>query len=64
MSNPTYFSIEKSLNALNSRLERNYARLERLKELRPTGRRLAQIDRLENAIAQREERACWTDYKA
>ena len=33
MSNPTYFSIEKSLNALNSRLGRNYARLERLKEL-------------------------------
>ena len=57
MSNPTYFSIEKSLNALNSRLERNYARLESLKECSPTRRRLAQIERLENAISQREERA-------
>ena len=56
MSNPTYLSIQRDVETINERLESNYKRLAKLKECRPTERRLARIERLENLIAHREQK--------
>ena len=59
MINPTYEAIENKIDLITGRLDKNYARLEKLQlkleECGPSARRLARIARVERLIAQREE---------
>ena len=59
MINPTYEAIENKIDLITGRLDKNYARLEKLQlkleECGPSARRLARIARVEKMIAQRED---------